>query len=439
MYAPAAYKRKITVSFKPRREKQNKQGLCPVRAIVRWHGQEFLFATGEMVPLSRPGKAGKMEVLWTDEGWVQRGNDQAAAINARLSAWELRITTVFNGLFDAAPFTPVPKVELLAALFPEGTTEAGGKPAQLRTFREVLEEWKKLNRNLGVASLRKYDQMATRMEQWRPELRPAAVTQGVALEYVQHLLDLQKADATIKVHLRAIKFCLETLGLPSEHKWLEYSAKNAPQLDLEVPELWALLALRPPSEAHRIERDRWVLQLLCGRRYEDMAKLDPRQRTPLYLADGKVVPALNHAQGKTASDTLVPLPPLAVRLGERYNWQFPAATHIVRNQLMKEVARAAGLTREFDDRTISGGKAISHWRLVWQVIGTHTARHTGATLIKQASGNKSLAKLLLGHADEDVTDVYAKDHARQLAPALLAAWQQVLGQWYDAELPLEKQ
>ncbi|MGI4869713.1 MAG: hypothetical protein ACRYFX_00895 [Janthinobacterium lividum] len=439
MFAPAAYKRKIAVTFKLRLDNKNRKGLCAVRAIVRWHGQEFLFSTGEMVPPTRPGRGGKVEELWTDSGWVQRGNDQAAHINARLAAWELKIETAFYKLFDVAPFSPVPKAELLAELFPAGTTEAGGKPAQLRTFREVLGEWKKLHRNLDSDSLRKYDQMATMMEKWRPALRPAAVTQAVALEYVQHLLDQQKSDATIKIHLRGIKFCFEVLGLPTQHKWLEYSAKNAPQLDLELSELWALLAWRPDTAAHRVERDRWVFQLLCGRRYEDMSLLDPRQRIPLHLTDGSVVPALNHAQGKTTSDTVVPLPPLAVRLGERYDWQFPAATNQERNLLIKEVARLAGLTREFDERTISGGKVISKWRPVWQVIASHTARHTGATLIKQASGgNKALAKLLLGHADEDVTDVYAKDHARQLAPALLEAWEKVLGQWYDAELPVER-
>lgn len=41
-----------------------------------------------------------------------------------------------------------------------------------RTFRQVLEEWKEENRNLAKDSLRKYDQLATMMEVWRPELRP---------------------------------------------------------------------------------------------------------------------------------------------------------------------------------------------------------------------------------------------------------------------------
>ena len=44
---------------------------------------------------------------------------------------------------------------------------------------------------------------------------------------------------------------------------------------------------------------------------------------------------------------------------------------------------------------------------------------------------QSNAQMVLGHADEDVTDRYAKDKARLLAPAVLDAWQKILGKWYD--------
>jgi hypothetical protein len=73
------------------------------------------------------------------------------------------------------------------------------------------------------------------------------------------------------------------------------------------------------------------------------------------------------------------------------------------------------------------GKVMHNWRPIWQGIGTHTARHTAGTLLRQvSSGNKALAKLVLGHAEEDVTDRYAKDKARLLAPAVLDAWQKIL-------------
>lgn len=274
--------------------------------------------------------------------------------------------------------------------------------------------------------------MATMMESWRPALRPGHFGEDVAKEYLNYLLDQELSDAAIKVHFTGIRKCLERLGRPTDASWLQYSAKNAPQLDLEVEELRRLIQYRPTAPHLAEERDRWLFQCFSGRRYEDLEKFEhSRQRTTLTLEDGRQVPALLHVQGKTGLDAAVPLPPIAVRIGERWNWQFPRRREQDRNEWIKQVAKEAGLNREWDDRLISGGKVKHNWRPVHQVISSHTARHTAATLLKQASQNKALAKLVLGHADQDVTDRYAKDKARLLAPAVLDAWKAILAEWYD--------
>ena len=205
-------------------------------------------------------------------------------------------------------------------------------------------------------------------------------------------------------------------------------------MDLEIEEVRKLIQWRPSSENLAEERDRWQFQFFSGRRYEDPEKFAKHERITMTLSDGSTVPALFHVQGKTGDDAAVPLPPIAVKIGERWTWKFPARTWQPRCDWIKDIAQAAGLTREWDDRLITGGKVVHHWRPIHQVIGTHTARDTAGTLLKQVSnGNKALAKLVLGHADEDVTDRYAKDKARLPAPAVLDAWQAVLGEWFDGE------
>jgi integrase len=433
------FKRKISVRIYLRPKEADRQGYCPVRLTARWHGQEIQEQAGERVLPQRIGKNGEMETLWNSEAQrVVRGHDDYVNMNVRLSEWEKSVIDAFYRLFDEAPFERVSKAALLAAIHPGTKPKEApvvvAAPVVGRTFREVLEEWKEENRNLAKDSLRKYDQLATMMEVWRPELRPEQVTQKVAKEYQQHLLDLQKSDATIKVHFGGIRKCLEQLGKPADMAWLQYSAKNAPQLDLEMEEVRKLISWRPTAEHLAEERDRWLFQLFSGRRYEDLEKLDKRERISLTLEDGSKVPALLHAQGKTGNDAAVPLPPIALKIGERWGWKFPARNWQQRGDWIKEIAKGAGLVREWDDRLITGGKVVHNWRPIWQVISTHTARHTAGTLLKQVSnGNKALAKLVLGHADEDVTDRYAKDKARLLAPAVLDAWRKILGEWYEGE------
>ncbi|UYZ58029.1 phage integrase SAM-like domain-containing protein [Hymenobacter latericus] len=431
------YRKQISVRMSLRLAKRNKRGFCPVRMTARWHGEELQMDTGELVMPTGKNRRGKEESFWDAEaGQVVGDHPDKAYLNSRLAEWVRDVTQAFESVFDRAPFEKVSKEQLRAELFPPEVEEVP-EPAEVvkpisRTFRQVLEEWKEENRNLGKDSLRKYDQLATMMETWRPDLRPEQVTQKIAKEYQQHLLDLQKSDATIKVHFTGLRKCLEQLGLPADMAWLQYSAKNAPQLDLEIEEVQRLIRWRPTSDVLAEERDRWLFQLFSGRRYEDLEKFDPRERITLTLEDGRKVPALLHAQGKTGNDAAVPLPPIAVNIGERWGWQFPARTWQQRGDYIKDIAQQAGLNREWDDRLITGGKVVHNWRPIWQVISTHTARHTAATLLKQVSnGNKALAKLVLGHAEEDVTDRYAKDKARLLAPAVLDAWQKILGDWYD--------
>lgn len=99
---------------------------------------------------------------------------------------------------------------------------------------------------------------------------------------------------------------------------VQYTAKNAPQLDLEIEEVRKLIRWRPIFEHLAEERDRWLFQLFSGRRYEDLEKFDKRERIVLTLADGSQVPALLYAQGKTGNDAAVPLPPIALKIGERW-------------------------------------------------------------------------------------------------------------------------
>jgi integrase len=399
MLTPTFYKRTISVQFYLRLAARNRRGYCPVRMTLRWHGQELQLDAGVLVLPERPGPQGKgIEVMWDiktqralegrrltmkEMGVVPTHPDTATNINAHLMTRRKAVEDTFNRLFDEAGSKMIPRAVLAAELVPGREKPVPrAAPAESLTFRQVLEEWKAENRNLAKDSLRKYDQLATMMEVWRPELRPEQVTQKVAKEYQQHLLDLQKSDATIKVHFGGIRKCLEQLGLPADMVWLQYTARNAPQLDLEVEEVRRLIQWRPTSNQLAEERDRWLFQLFSGRRYEDLEKFDPRERISLTLEDGRQVPALLHAQGKTGNDAAVPLPPIAVHIGERWGWHFPARNWQQRGDWIKEIAKGAGLTREWDDRLITGGRVVHNWRPIWQVISTHTARHTAGTLLK---------------------------------------------------------
>ena len=201
MLTPTLYKRTISVQFYLRLAARNKRGYCPVRMTLRWHGQELQLDAGVLVLPERPGPNGQgVEALWDikaqraldgrrltvkEMATVPTHPDTATNINAHLMSRRKTVEDTFYRLFDNGEPGRIPKAVLAAELVP-GKEKAAPKaaPTVSRTFRQVLDEWKAENRNLAKDSLRKYDQLATMMEVWRPELRPDQVTQKVAKRLV---------------------------------------------------------------------------------------------------------------------------------------------------------------------------------------------------------------------------------------------------------------
>ena len=90
---------------------------------------------------------------------------------------------------------------------------------------------------------------------------------------------------------------------------------------------------------------------------------------------------------------------------------------------MKQLARVAQLTRPFVRVQYVRGEATEEVLTLYKVITTHTARHTGADLLMLGSGGDSnLKEKALGHAG-----VYGHDALERYGPALLQAWEKVLG------------
>jgi integrase len=86
-----------------------------------------------------------------------------------------------------------------------------------------------------------------------------------------------------------------------------------------------------------------------------------------------------------------------------------------------------GLDREFVEVAFSGKKRDEQVQPLWQVLTTHTARHTGAALLVLGSeGDQTLKEIALGHVS---ASVYGYDTLERYGPRLLEAWQVGLGEW----------
>ncbi|MET4106064.1 hypothetical protein [Hymenobacter sp. UYP22] len=414
-------------------------GWYRVRIVCYFHGTDFSVSPGIRI-LAKQQKGRKVQELFEPKtGRVLADHPEAEDINEQLGIWEKKLRDAFRSLAGPTGTVQVTREMMEQAIFPAATepeqtpAPAPVPPAELPITTHYAE-WKQENTGLYSEShLNHYKAIVEQLEAWKPGLKAGELTEKVLLEWRKMLVAQGITDGTIAEHYKFFRMLATRIGANPKAPYLRYKAVYAVQPDLHREEMQALLTVRLEDPRLAEERDRWLLQCLTGRRDGDLRTLTTMQLTTLRTEEGEVVAALRHYQDKTGAEVLLPLPPLAVRIGERWQWQLPERARGTRNQRLKEIAQLAGLERLFNDAKIVNGKAQNDYRPMWHLISTHTARHTaGSLLLEFSKGDKSLSSFLLGHAQSSTTDIYAKDKARRVAGPLMEAWKAILGPYYDA-------
>jgi integrase len=167
----------------------------------------------------------------------------------------------------------------------------------------------------------------------------------------------------------------------------------------------------------------FLLQTQLMLRDSDLRQLKPHHVTTLDLPGVGPTPVLSIRQVKTGDEVRLPLLPLAADIRNRYEGQLPVKVQQHRNRYMKLLMERVGLTRDFVRVRYVQGEATEEVVPLWQVVTTHTARHTRADMVMLGSGGDSnLKEKALGHAG-----VYGHDALERYGPAMLTAWKTVLG------------
>jgi integrase len=415
----------------------DKEGFYTTRMVAYFHNTSFSVFPGVKVLPQQATRTGRMEELWNAGAGRVSGKHpsvdgrSATELNGTLQHWQEKIEAAFWKLAGPHGQQQVTARMMEEEIYPAEATSPAADPRKL-TFRQHYELWVQENTGLyKAATLRQQNSVPDELERYKPGCVAGDLNEKFVRNYVKHLLAGQFADGTIINHFKLIRMIAARLGYTLREPWLKYSGSNAPQLDLEADELRRLILVKLPELRLQQERDRWLLQCFSGRRDGDLRQISRRQLETLQTDNGTIT-LLRHSQEKTLQVALAPLPPVAVAIGERYDWQLPSLSNQQRNEAIKEVAKLAGLTRQFNDMHISGGTITDNYRPVHEIIGTHTARHTcGSLILEGGGGDRSLSGFVLGHGTKTATDIYAKDKLRRVAPKILAAWKAVLGDLYE--------
>lgn len=169
------------------------------------------------------------------------------------------------------------------------------------------------------------------------------------------------------------------------------------------------------SKGHETARDLFLVGCYCGQRVSDYASIKSDQiHTD---QDGRVY--ISVLQKKTGTRVEIPARKELRAILNKYNNNLPCLTDQVINRYIKEVAKRAGIDEMIEIRSTKGGKVSTEKLPKYELITTHTARRSAATLMYLDGVDSMDIRQITGHSSDKMLMKYirstAHDNARMMA------------------------
>ena len=120
------------------------------------------------------------------------------------------------------------------------------------------------------------------------------------------------------------------------------------------------------------------------------------------------ITVINIRQQKTGAKVTIPCSSELVEILKKYNYEIPHLEDQVINRYIKEIAKAAGLTELIEIETTKGGVSKMERIPKYDLIMTHTARRTGATLMYLSGMEIYDIMKITGHSTPAMLKKYIK-------------------------------
>ena len=221
----------------------------------------------------------------------------------------------------------------------------------------------------------------------------------------------------------------EAEGLHTNRKCLgrQFKAKriDVDSVYLTREELVALVQadISHLSRNHEVARDIFMVGVYTAQRVSDYNNIGTENI--IRSADGGVV--INLRQKKTGVWVSVPAREELRQILEKYDYSLPHIPEKVLNICIKEVAKVAGIDTPVTIETTSGGVLGHEVHPKYELIHTHTARRTAATLMYLAGMDVFNICAVTGHSSIAMLKKYIKadeiDRARTISQdAAFSKW-----------------
>ena len=161
----------------------------------------------------------------------------------------------------------------------------------------------------------------------------------------------------------------------------------------------------------------WTAQRISD--YNNLSRANIKDHRIPKLIDNKLTykefQTVDIRQKKTGAKVSIPVSSELKNILERYDYHLPHLEDQVINRYMKDICRLAGLDEIIEIQTTKGGKAVKELKRKWELVQSHTARRTGATLMYLAGMDYYDIMRITGHTSPTMLKKYIKADSLEVA------------------------
>lgn len=166
----------------------------------------------------------------------------------------------------------------------------------------------------------------------------------------------------------------------------------------------------PKEKKLEESRDRFLIGICTAQRRRDYKKF-----TTDNIDKINKVKVFRLHQHKTTHPVTIPLSPRLEKLLKKYGTNPPLCSDSTFNDHIKKICRRAGITQKVTYRENKGGETIIKTAEKWELMSSHTARRTGATIMYLNGVDIYTIMKILGHSTPDQTVKYIRATEDQIA------------------------
>ena len=214
---------------------------------------------------------------------------------------------------------------------------------------------------------------------------------GFAINYkqreVSQLKSVMEEGRKLKYHTN---LAYKDWGLRREHPVTIYLTQE------EVDAIWNL---KLKSSMQRKARDLFIVGIYTVARFSDYSRVSDE-----IIRDG----VIRFVHKKTSTPVLVPVAPRVREVLDRNGGRVPALSQQKLNDAIKEVCKLAGIDSLVEIRKSKGAAHYAERVPKWSLVHSHTARKTGATLMRLNGASMREIMLVGGWSDERTLELYLR-------------------------------